>query len=122
MDLNNLEWLEAEHGLNFGLENLGSFSSFCYRSSGGSWVFFLSTAQRMRCSTISLGFNYLERSIDVHVEGKICLGLVSEGEFLDLLWSIWLVGDTPVFKSKVILSVHLLLAVNREHGIDCQSL
>lgn len=126
MDLDNLEWLKAEHGLDFGLENLASFSScsFCKCSGGGprGGLCILSTAQWVSCSTISLSFNYFEWSIDVEVESKICLGLVCECEFLDLLWSVWLVGDTPVFKSKMILTIHFLLAVNREHGIDSQSL
>jgi len=75
----------------------------------------------MSSSTISLGFDDFEWSVDVEVECEICLGLVSECEFLDLLGSVWLVGDTPIFKSKMILAIHFLLTVNREHGIDSQS-
>lgn len=69
MHLDDLEGLQAEHGLDLLFHHL--------RSS-------LLTSERMLSSRVRLGLNNLEGPRYVKVEHHICLSLVAEGQLLDL--------------------------------------
>lgn len=63
--------------------------------------------------SIGFSFNYLEGTLDVEVEGEVSFGLICVNDFLDGLRSVFFVGDRPVLKAHMDVSVHPVLLVYR---------
>ena len=103
--LDDLERLEAEHSLDFGLYDLACLAAWLRG--------LLLPAERVRGAAVGLGADELEGAIDVEIKGQVGLRVVGEGELLDLLGGSLLVGHGPVPQPHVVLAVHLELSVDR---------
>lgn len=99
--LHDLKRLQAEHGLNFGLQDLAA--GLCFGICAAEWMY---------GATVGLGLDNFEWPVEVQVEGQVSLRVIRERQFLDLLWSLFFSLNRPVFESHMVLAIHLELSIN----------